>query len=93
MTRSELIQRLTTKFSQLTIADAEASVIAILDGMANTLAQGGRIEVRGFGTFKLNYKPPRAGRNPKTGERVHVPERFTPHFKAGKELRESLNKH
>jgi len=91
MTRSELIQRLAEKFPQLTIADAEMSVKAIIDGISNMLAQSGRVEIRGFGTFRLNYKPPRKGRNPKTGKWVDVPEKYAPHFKAGSILRDVVN--
>jgi len=92
MTRSDLIKQLADKFPQLTITDIEVAVKAILDRLTSQLAQGGRVEVRGFGTFGLNYRPPRKGRNPKTGERVDVPAKYVPHFKAGKELREVVNK-
>jgi integration host factor beta subunit len=60
----------------------------ILDAMTDALSRGDRIEIRGFGSFALNYRPPRVGRNPKSGEKVQVPEKYVPHFKAGKELRE-----
>ena len=63
----------------------------ILDAMAKSLAQGQRIEIRGFGSFGLNYRPPRTGRNPKSGEKVQVPAKYVPHFKAGKELRERVD--
>jgi integration host factor subunit beta len=59
----------------------------MLEVMTQALAEGGRVEIRGFGSFALNYRPPRIGRNPKSGERVHVPAKHVPHFKAGKELR------
>jgi integration host factor subunit beta len=62
----------------------------ILDNLSATLARGGRIEIRGFGSFGLNYRPPRLGRNPKTGDKVKVPAKYVPHFKAGKELRERV---
>ena len=62
----------------------------ILEAMAKSLAQGQRIEIRGFGSFRLNYRPPRVGRNPKTGEKVEVPAKYAPHFKAGKELCERI---
>ena len=91
MTRSELIQRLAARFPQLTITDAELTTKAILDGVSNSLAGGGRAEIRGFGTFSLNQRAPRIGRNPKTGERVDVPAKSVPHFKPGKELREVVN--
>jgi len=63
----------------------------ILDAMTDALARGDRIEIRGFGSFALNYRPPRTGRNPKSGDKVHVPEKYVPHFKAGKELRERVD--
>jgi len=66
-------------------------VKVILDALAETLAKGERIEIRGFGSFSLNYRPPRIGRNPKTGVKVEVPAKFVPHFKAGKELRERVD--
>lgn len=93
MTRSELIARLAERYPQLVVKDAEFAVRTILDAMARTLAQGHRIEIRGFGSFGLNHRPARVGRNPKSGERVHVPEKFVPHFKAGKELRERVDSH
>jgi integration host factor subunit beta len=92
MTRSELIQRLSEKFSQLLLADIEVSVKAILESISDKLAKRGRVEVRGFGSFSVHVRPPRRGRNPKTGERVDVPEKAVPHFKAGVELRERVNK-
>ena len=91
MTRSELIQKLADKNQQLTKADVEASVALILDSIAKALTEGNRVEVRGFGVFGLNYRPPRLGRNPKSGEKVAVPEKYAPHFKVGKELRERVN--
>ncbi len=91
MTKSELIDRLAAQFPQLVAKDAELAVKLILDAMGDALANGQRIEIRGFGSFGLNYRPPRTGRNPKSGERVHVPEKFVPHFKAGKELRERVD--
>lgn len=87
MTRSQLIDRLATRFPQLTIADAEASVSVILQAITQSLASGERAEIRGFGVFSVNQKLPRLGRNPKTGERVEVPAKASPHFKAGLELR------
>ena len=91
MTKSELIAKLAGRFPQLVVKDAELSVKAILDAMADKLATGERIEIRGFGSFSLNYRPPRLGRNPKTGAKVQVPEKYVPHFKAGKELRERVD--
>jgi integration host factor subunit beta len=87
MTKSKLINLLAAKFSQLVHKDAEISVKSIIDVMSESLKDKKRIEIRGFGSFSLNYRPPRIGRNPKTGEKVNVPEKIVPHFKAGKELR------
>ncbi|MGB8517225.1 MAG: integration host factor subunit beta [Gallionella sp.] len=90
MTRSELIARLAELHPQLLSTDSELVVKTILEAMSNTLARGGRIEIRGFGSFSLNYRPSRLGRNPKTGASVKVPAKYTPHFKAGKEMRERV---
>ncbi len=91
MTKSELIARLAGRFPQLVAKDADYAVKMILDAMTDSLSQGDRIEIRGFGSFALNYRPPRLGRNPKSGERVEVAEKYVPHFKAGKELRERVD--
>ena len=91
MTKSELIAQLAERFPQLVAKDADYAVKMILDAMTDALARGDRIEIRGFGSFALNYRPPRVGRNPKSGEKVHVPEKYVPHFKAGKELRERVD--
>jgi integration host factor subunit beta len=91
MTKSELIARLALRFPQLVAKDADYAVKMIIDAMTDSLSQGGRIEIRGFGSFALNYRPPRVGRNPKSGEKVRVPEKYVPHFKAGKELRERVD--
>ena len=91
MTKSELIARLAERFPQLVAKDADYAVKMILDAMTDSLARGDRIEIRGFGSFALNYRPPRVGRNPKSGEKVSVPEKYVPHFKAGKELRERVD--
>ena len=91
MTRSDLIAKLADRYPQLLAKDAELAVKVILDTMSATLARGGRIEIRGFGSFALNYRPPRTGRNPKSGEKVQVPAKYVPHFKAGKELRERVD--
>ena len=90
MTRSDLIAKLAERYPQLS-RDAELTVKVILDAMSAALARGGRIEIRGFGSFALNYRPPRTGRNPKSGEKVQVPAKYVPHFKAGKELRERVD--
>ena len=91
MTKSELIARLAQRYPQLVAKDAEYAVKMILDAMTQSLLGGHRIEIRGFGSFGLNYRPPRTGRNPKSGEKVQVPEKYVPHFKAGKELRERVD--
>jgi len=92
MTKSELITLLSDNFSQLVHKDAELSVKTIIDSLGDALIKGGRIEIRGFGSFSLNHRPARLGRNPKTGERVNVPEKFVPHFKPGKELKIKVDK-
>lgn len=91
MTKSEIITLLAERFPQLVMKDAELSVKAIMDAMSDSLAAGKRIEIRGFGSFSLSFRPPRSGRNPKTGSKVQVPEKYMPHFKAGKELRERVD--
>ena len=92
MTKSKLINLLAARFSQLVHKDAEVSVKAILDAMSNSLKNSNRIEIRGFGSFSLNYRPARIGRNPKTGEKVNISEKNVPHLKAGKELRRRVDK-
>ena len=91
MTKSELIARLAERFPQLVAKDADFAVKMVLDAMSEALAIGDRIEIRGFGSFALNYRPPRVGRNPKSGDKVSVPQKWVPHFKAGKELRERVD--
>ena len=91
MTKSELIEKLSLKQGQLTSKDVEFAVKTLTEQMAQTLASGGRIEIRGFGRFCLHYRPPRSGRNPKTGEAVALAGKHVPHFKPGKELRERVN--
>ena len=91
MTKSELIAQLAERFPQLVAKDADYAVKMILDAMTDALVKGDRIEIRGFGSFALNYRPPRLGRNPKSGEKVDVPAKWVPHFKAGKELRERVD--
>ena len=92
MTRAELIERLAGLHPQLKISDAELAVKVILEAISTILAKGGRAEIRGFGSFQPNYRPPRNGRNPKTGVKVAVPAKYVPHFKAGKELRTRVDK-
>ena len=91
MTKSELIGLLASKQSQLEYRDVELAVKELIEHMSAALAAGERIEVRGFGSFSLHYRPPRVGRNPKTGDTVRVPDKHVPHFKPGKELKERVN--
>ncbi|MDP1613569.1 MAG: integration host factor subunit beta [Sulfuritalea sp.] len=91
MTKSELIAQLAERFPQLVAKDADYAVKMILDALTTALVRSDRIEIRGFGSFALNYRPPRVGRNPKSGDKVQVPEKYVPHFKAGKELRERVD--
>lgn len=91
MTKSELIEALARQQNHLAYRDVELAVKSILEQMSQTLATGGRIEVRGFGSFSLHYRPPRMGRNPKTGESVSLSGKHVPHFKPGRELRERVN--
>ena len=90
MTRSDLIAALASRFPKLMVKDAEIAVKEILDAIEYSLAQGNRVEIRGFGCFSLNYHPARTGRNPKSGEKVNVAPKYVPHFKAGKEMRERV---
>lgn len=91
MTKSELIERITEKHPEMSSKDVELAVKTILDTMSQALSQGDRIEIRGFGSFSLHFRNPRVGRNPKTGESVHLKGKYVPHFKPGKELREQVN--
>ena len=91
MTKSELIERITAKQEQLPARDVELAVKTILDYMSETLSQGERIEIRGFGSFSLHYRAPRVGRNPKTGDTVELTGKYVPHFKPGKDLRDRVN--
>ncbi len=91
MTKSELIERITSRHPQLSSRDIELAVKTILDAMSQALSKGDRIEIRGFGSFSLHFRSPRLGRNPKTGESVQLRGKYVPHFKPGKELREQVN--
>ncbi len=91
MTRSDLVQALADKLPHLSQREADLAVKAMLDRMTDALIQDQRIEIRGFGSFTLSRRPPRVGRNPKSGESVVIPEKRVPHFKPGKELRESVD--
>ena len=91
MTKSELIDRIAGKQAQLSSKDVELAVKSILEYMSQILSEGGRIEIRGFGSFSLHYRVPRIGRNPKTGSPVALSGKYVPHFKPGKELRDRVN--
>jgi integration host factor subunit beta len=91
MNRSDLIVRLAKLHPQLQIEDAELGVKVIIDAFYYTLSNGGRVEIRGFGSFALKYKPPRTGRNPITGTQVKVSAKYVPNFKVGKVLRKRLS--
>ncbi|MEM8541548.1 MAG: integration host factor subunit beta [Pseudomonadota bacterium] len=91
MIKSELVQIIADRNPHLYQRDVENIVNAILDEITDTLATGNRVELRGFGAFSVKNRPAREGRNPRTGEMVHVEEKWVPFFKTGKELRERLN--
>ena len=91
MTKSELIERLATEQTHLNQTDVELAVRSILEQLSRALAEGERVEIRGFGSFSLHYRPPRMGRTPKTGDAVALPGKHVPHFKPGKELRERVD--
>lgn len=91
MTKSELIEVLSRQQSHLAQKDVELAVKVLLESMSRSLSGGDRIEVRGFGSFSLHFRPPRLGRNPKSGDTVALHGKYVPHFKPGKELRERVN--
>lgn len=91
MTKSELIEVLALRQAHLKADDVDLAVKTLLEMMSDALAHGERIEVRGFGSFSLHFRPARIGRNPKTGDSVALPGKHVPHFKPGKELRECVN--
>ncbi len=91
MTRSQLIQRLAQQHPYLVHDEVERIVKTIFGKISEALARGERIELRGFGVFTVKEYASRVGRNPRTGETVHVPAKLHPHFKSGKELRRRLN--
>lgn len=91
MTKSELIELIAARQTQLSAKDVELAVKTVLEHMSGTLANGERIEIRGFGSFSLHFREPRRGRNPKTGDTVELTGKYVPHFKPGKELRERVN--
>jgi len=91
MIKSELVAILAEENPHLYHRDVERIVAAIFDEIAEALARGDRVELRGFGTFSVKHRPARVGRNPRTGEPVQIEEKFAPFFKAGKDMRERLN--
>ena len=91
MTKSDLIERLATKHAKISVQNVENAVKETLMLMTDSLVEGKRIEVRGFGSFSLHYRAPRLGRNPKTGEMVNLGGKYVPHFKPGKELKDRVN--
>lgn len=91
MVKSELIQKLTARQNALMHKDVELAINHILEHMSDCLAQGHRIEIRGFGSFAPRYRPPRRAHNPRTGERVFTSAKYTPHFKPGKEMRDRVD--
>jgi len=91
ITKSELIEKIAQKQGHLQHKDIELSVKSMIEQMSHALSSGERIEIRGFGSFSLHFRPPRVGRNPKSGENVTLTEKYVPHFKPGKELRERVN--
>jgi integration host factor subunit beta len=91
MTKSELIEILSQRQVHLKADDVDLAVKSLLEMMGGALAEGERIEVRGFGSFSLHFRPPRTGRNPKTGDAVALSGKHVPHFKPGKELRERVS--
>jgi len=91
MTKSELINILASKLLHLPFKDADTAIKILIENMAQALASGQRIEIRGFGSFMLRYREPRVGRNPRTGDAVKLQGKYVPRFKAGKEMRERVN--
>ena len=92
MTKRDLIDEVLKQFPRFSRRDAEVMVNAVFDSMTHALTRGERIEIRGFGSFSINRRPPRMGRNPRSGEQVLIPEKLAPHFKPGKALREAVDK-
>ena len=90
VTKAELVEKIAEQ-TGLTKLEVKTVVESFIDGILSSMSERRRIEIRGFGSFGLNYRPPRTGRNPKSGEKVQVPAKYVPHFKAGKELRERVD--
>lgn len=92
ITKSELIEKVSLKQNHLVYKDIELSIKSLIEQMSASLAKGERIEIRGFGSFSLHFRPPRTGRNPKTGDAVSLLGKYVPHFKPGQELRQRVNR-
>ena len=92
MIKSELVQKLADRNPHLYQRDVEHIVNAVLDEVEGAMTRGDRVELRGFGAFSVKNRPPRTGRNPRTGQKVAVTEKYVPFFKTGKEMRERLNR-
>ncbi len=91
MTKLELIENLSIKFGQLKNKDVKTAVYTAFEEICQTLENGNRVEIRGFGSFSLHHRDERIGRNPKTGEKVKVKAKAIPHFRAGKEMRSRID--
>ena len=91
--KSELVTAIAQHHSHMLEKDVELSINRLIDYLCDALAQGERIEVRGFGSFTLHHRPPRQAHNPKTGKKLVTESKYTPHFKPGKELKDRVNKH
>jgi len=91
VTKSELIEILAKKNPHMATNEVESAVKTVIEHMSSALSEGERIEIRGFGSFSLHFRPPRTGRNPKTGDAVELSSKYVPHFKPGKELRDRVN--
>jgi integration host factor subunit beta len=91
MTKSGLIERVSELMPHISKKDTEIVVNTIFDAMTDSLKRGERIEIRGFGSFQVKVREAREGRNPKTGDEVHIPAKRTPFFKVGKELKEKVD--
>ena len=91
MTKSELIDRLVERQTHMSHRDVELAVKLLIENVSDELSDAGRIEIRGFGSFSVHHRPARMGRNPKTGVSVQIPQKYVPHFKPGKEMRERVN--
>jgi|TARA_B100001013_G_scaffold326904_1_gene239733 integration host factor subunit beta len=88
--KKELIEIIANEQEQLPYKDIELAIKTIIESMIDSLKKGKRIEIRGFGSFSLRYRKSRIGRNPKSGESVNIDERYVPHFKPGKDLKERV---